>query len=148
MKSDGNTLLLAAALSCSLAALAHLGCIVFGGDCYRFLGAGEQMAQMADQGLWYPTMVTSTIVAVLLIWTLYALSGAGVIRRLPLTRYILIAIAAVFLARGAAFVSLMPLFPENSLTFWIVSSGICLFIGGLFSVGTFQQWSSLGSRVA
>ena len=37
---------------------------------------------------------------------------------------------------------------RQRLTFWIVSSGICLFIGGLFSVGTFQQWSSLGSRVA
>ena len=40
----------------------------------------------------------------------------------------------------------MPIFPENSLTFWLISSGICLFIGGLFAVGTWQQWAVLGDR--
>jgi hypothetical protein len=42
----------------------------------------------------------------------------------------------------------MPMFPENGLTFWLVSSTICLFIGGLFAVGTFQQWSFLGGKNA
>ena len=101
----------------------HLGCIVFGGDWYRFLGAGEQMARMAEQGLWYPTIMTSGIVVVLLIWALYALSGAGAIKRLPLTRLALVVITAIFLLRGVSFVGLMPLFPENSVTFWLVSSG-------------------------
>tara|TARA_B100000700_G_scaffold35389_1_gene34374 strand:- start:441 stop:569 length:129 start_codon:yes stop_codon:yes gene_type:complete len=40
----------------------------------------------------------------------------------------------------------MPIFPENSLTFWLISSGICLFIGSLFAVGTWQQWAVLGGR--
>ena len=34
----------------AIAALAHLGCIIFGGDWYRFFGAGEQMARMAEAG--------------------------------------------------------------------------------------------------
>jgi TRAP-type C4-dicarboxylate transport system permease small subunit len=42
----------------------------------------------------------------------------------------------------------MPMFPENSLTFWLISSGICLFIGGLFAVGSWQQWSVLGGKNA
>lgn len=86
MRSASNKYLLAAAICCFVAALAHLGCIVFGGDWYRFFGAGEQMARMAEQGLWYPTIVTSIIVLVLLIWAFYGLSGAGAIKRLPLTK--------------------------------------------------------------
>ncbi|WP_347332942.1 hypothetical protein [Marinimicrobium locisalis] len=146
MSSNSNKFLLAAALLCAIAALAHAGCIVFGGDWYRFFGAGEQMAQMAEQGLWHPTIVTSGIVLILSIWALYALSGAGAIRRLPLMRLALVLITGIFLLRGVSFVSLMPMFPENSLTFWLVSSAICLLIGGLFAVGTFQQWSKLSSR--
>jgi len=148
VNSEGNKLLIAAALSCFMAAFAHIGCIVFGGDWYRFFGAGEEMARMAEQGLWYPTILTSGIVGILLVWGFYGLSGAGVIKRLPLTRLALIVIAGVFLFRGVSFVGLMPLFPENSLTFWVVSSAICLSIGILFAAGAFQQWSNLGRKNA
>ena len=148
MHSASNKYLLAAAICCFAAALGHFGCILFGGDWYRFFGAGEQMARMAEQGLWYPTIVTSAIVLVLLVWAFYGLSGAGVIKRLPLTKFALILIAGIFLLRGVSFVGLMPMFPENSLTFWLISSGICLFIGGLFAVGSWHQWPVLGGKNA
>lgn len=146
MTSDSNKYLITAALCCVVAALAHVGCIVFGADWYRFFGAGEEMAQMAEQGLWYPAIATSVIVLILLIWALYGLSGAGIIKRLPFTRLALVAIAGIFIFRGVSFVGLIPMFPENSLTFWLISSGICLFIGGLFAIGSLQQWSKLGSQ--
>ena len=57
------------------------------------------------------------------------LVGAGAIKRLPLTKLALILITGIFLLRGVSFVGLMPMFPENSLTFWLISSGMCLFIG-------------------
>ncbi|WP_375056082.1 hypothetical protein [Zobellella sp. DQSA1] len=148
MNSESNKYLLAAAACCAVAALAHVGCIVFGADWYRFFGAGEQMVQMAEQGLWYPTMVTSAIILILFIWALYGLSGSGAIKRLPLTRLALVVITGIFIFRGVSFIGLMPIFPENSLTFWLISSGICLFIGGLFAVGSWQQWSKLGSKNA
>lgn len=148
MHSATNKYLLVAAIFCVAAALAHLGCIVFGADWYRFFGAGEQMARMAEQGLWYPTMVTLLIVLVLMVWALYGLSGAGVIKRLPLTKLALVLITSVFLIRSVSFVGLMPMFPESSLTFWLVSSGICFIIGGLFAVGSWQQWSALGGKPA
>lgn len=146
MQAVTNKYLLAAAGCCFIAALAHLGCIAFGGDWYRFFGAGEQMAVMAEQGLWYPALVTSIIVLVLLVWALYALSGAGAIRPLPLTKLALFLISSIFLLRGVAFVGLMPMFPENSLAFWLISSGTCLVIGSLFAVGTWQQWPVLGRQ--
>ncbi|ALS98086.1 hypothetical protein [Lacimicrobium alkaliphilum] len=148
MQSDKNTLLIIGAICSFAAALAHLGCIVFGGDWYRFFGAGEQMASMAEQGLWYPTIVTSVLVVVLLVWSLYALSGARVITRLPLLRSGLCAISAIYLIRGVAFIWLMPMFPENSLTFWLVSSGVCLTIGLLYALGTYQVWESRTAAMA
>lgn len=148
MTTTNNTSLIWAGLCCGIAALAHLGCIVFGGDWYRFFGAGEQMAVMAEQGLWYPTIVTSAIVVVLSLWALYALSGARVILRLPLLRVGLCVIASIFLLRGIGFVMLMPHFPDNSLVFWLVSSGICVGIGVLFLLGTVQSWSTLSAQNA
>ncbi|MEN3157300.1 hypothetical protein ABC502_02835 [Alkalimonas sp. NCh-2] len=142
LKATNYWLLMAAAGS-FLAALAHLGCIVFGGDWYRFFGAGEQMALMAEAGHWQPAVVTSGIVLVLLIWSAYALSGAGVIRRLPLLRTGLLLIGAVLLMRGLGFVVLMPQFPDNSLMFWLVSSGICLVLAAGYLVGLKLQWPTL-----
>ena len=148
MPPTKNKFLITAAICTTLAALAHIGCIIFGADWYRFFGAGEQMARMAEAGHWYPAVVTSVIVIFLAIWSLYALSGAGVIRRLPLLRLALCLIAGIFLIRGISFVVLMPMFPENSVMFWLVSSGICLFIGILYAVGTYQRWVELSNRSA
>ncbi|GAA4903446.1 hypothetical protein [Ferrimonas pelagia] len=50
MATQGRFLLITAGWCTVLVALLHLGCIVFGGDWYRALGAGEQMAQMAERG--------------------------------------------------------------------------------------------------
>ena len=144
-RNKNHYLMLGASLTV-VAALAHLGCIVFGGDWYRFLGAGEQMAVLAEQGHWYPTAVTLVIVFVLSLWAIYGYSGANVIVRLPLLRTALCLISAIYLIRGIAFVVIVPFFPGNTLLFWIVSSGICFGIGCLYALGTYQQWNSLGSK--
>jgi hypothetical protein len=141
-----NRFLLAGSAASAAAALVHFGCIVFGAPWFRFLGAGEGMARMAERGEPYPTLMAASIGAVLSIWALYALSGAGVVRRLPLLRTALCAITAVYLLRGVAFVPLQPLFPGNSLTFWLLSSGICLAIGMVHAIGLRQRWRELGAR--
>ncbi len=148
MQTNPNKFLLAAALCCGLAALAHAGCILFGAAWYRFFGAGEQMALLAEQGHWYPVVVTLVITLLLLVWACYALSGAGAIRRLPLTRLALVLISTILLLRGLAFVWLMPLLPENSLLFWLISSMICLLMGTLFAAGSWQQWPKLSAKTA
>ena len=135
-----NRFLLAGAALSALAAMAHLGCIVFGAAWYRALGAGERMARMAEAGHPSPTLITLAITAMLALWAAYALSGAGVIRRLPLRRTVLCAITAVYLLRGLAFMVIVPWFPGNSTTFWIVSSAICLGIGAVHLIGVRQAW--------
>ena len=143
MKNPRNPFLIAGGTMSALAALLHLGCIVFGAPWYRFLGAGERMAQMDLAGHWYPTVATLVITAILLVWSLYAFSGAGAIRKLPLTRVALCAITGVYLLRGVAFAPLLEHFPGNSTTFWIVSSGICLVMGVVHFIGLRQVWSRL-----
>lgn len=142
---QNNKWLIGAAICSGVAALLHLGCIVFGGDWYRFFGAGEQMAQMAEAGDIYPTIVTLVIVSLLTVWSLYALSGAGIILRLPFLRLALCVIAAIYLLRGISFIPLMPMFPENSITFWVVSSTTCLVFGLLYALGVRQSWTYLGN---
>ena len=106
------------------------------------------MAQMAEAGHIYPAMVTLVISTLLTIWSLYALSGAGVILKLPLLRLALCLIAAIYLMRGIAFIPLMPMFPENSLTFWVVSSTICFVFGLLYALGICQSWAYIGKKHA
>ena len=146
--SRPNKLLILGALFSAVAALAHLGCIIFGGDWYRFFGAGEQMAKMAEAGEPHPTIVTSILVFILSSWSVYGLSGAKLITKLPLLRTALVLISSIYVLRGVAFVALMPMFPENSITFWVVSSVICLSIGMLYSIGTYQSWSTLSVKHA
>ncbi|MCY1291763.1 hypothetical protein D9M68_374120 [compost metagenome] len=143
MGSTGNSYLLVGAALSAIAALLHLGAIAFGASWYRFLGAGEHMARMAAAGRLYPTVVTLAVAAVLLVWALYALSGAGVIGRLPFLRFALCAITGIYLLRAVAFIPLMSLIPGNSLRFWLVSSAICLVFGIVHLLGVRQAWPHL-----
>ena len=143
MRSTPDRFLIAGASLSALAALLHLGCIAFGGPWYRALGAGERMARMAEAGHWYPTAAALVIAGVLLVWAAYALSGAGAIRKLPLTRLALCLITGVYLLRGIAFPVLMPYFPGNSTAVWIASSATCLVIGGLHLTGLRRVWHHL-----
>ena len=138
-----NPYLVAGGISSALAALLHLGCAVFGASWYRFFGAGERMAQMAAAGHWYPPVAAVVIAGILSIWSLYAFSGAGVIRRLPLLRWGLCAITGIYVLRGIGFVAIVANFPGNSATFWIVSSAICLAIGIVHLEGVKTGWQQL-----
>lgn len=134
-----NPLLLAAAALSAIAALLHVGCILFGPPWYRFFGAGEQMARLAAAGSPVPALITAGIATLLALWAAYALSGAGVIRRFPLLRPALFTIAGIYLLRGLAGLALAAFAPgERSVAFWCWSSLICLGIGALYLAGTRQ----------
>ena len=144
-----NPFLLASAALSAIAALLHVGCIIFGPSWYRFFGAGERLAQLAAAGSAVPTVMTAGIAAVLSLWAAYALSGAGIIARLPFIRVALCAIAGIYLVRGAAGLVFAAVAPgERSVAFWVWSSLICLGVGALYLVGTSQVWAALSRRAA
>jgi hypothetical protein len=135
-------LCIGAALSAIVAVL-HIGCIYFGATWYRFMGAGEKMATLAERGSVQPTIITSFIVLVFAIWSIYALSGAGVINQLPLLRWVLSAVTAIYLLRGVAgfFLYINPL--GRTPEFWLWSSGICLALGLIHMMGLKQVWAQI-----
>lgn len=138
-----NDALIAGAVLSALAALLHVGCIVYGAPWYRFFGAGEHMARMAEAGHWRPTIITSAIALVLALWALYALSGAQVIRPLPLLRPALCVITGVYMLRGLAVVPVALFMPARNTTFLWWSSLMCLAFGIVHFVGLRQAWTRL-----
>lgn len=135
MRDAGEIAFIIGAFLSAAAAVAHLACIALGAPAYRFMGAGERMARSVEAGKLRPTLVTSAISGVLLLWAAYALGGAGVIQPLPFSSIVLPAICVIYLARALGFPLLRSSFPENSQRFWLVSSGICLVMGLAYLYG-------------
>ncbi len=133
----GRDMLLIAALLTALAALAHLGCIVFGAPWYRFMGAGERMARMAEAGSPRPALITAVITLVLLVWTMYALSGAGWLAPLPFLQPVLWTVSALLMLRALGGFVLAAVAPgANGWRFWIWSSALCLLLAISYTLGT------------
>lgn len=143
MEKYGQSLLVAGAVLSAIGALLHLACIYFGASWYRFFGAGEKMAAMAEAGDPRAALLTLGIVAVLSVWSLYALSGAGVIGRLPLLRTGLLVITTIYIVRGLAVLPMYVLAREQATPFWWWSSAICLGFGLVHAQGLRLVWRTL-----
>ena len=81
-----------------LIAVLHLA-LVFKPQWYRHFGADE-LVQLHEQGSSFTVLVTIGLALMFAAWGAYALSGAGVIRRLPLLQTVLIAIGVIYVLRG------------------------------------------------
>lgn len=138
-----NRFLLCGAALSALVAILHIGCIIFGAPWYRFFGAGEHMAILADKGSLQPTFITSFIVIVLFTWSFYALSGAGAIVKLPLLKWALCTITIIYLMRGITGFFLINNPLGRSPEFWLWSSVICLSFGIVHLIGLKQAWQTL-----
>jgi hypothetical protein len=101
------------------------------------------MARAAERGSSAPALVTLAIAAVLALWALYAFSGAGIVRRLPLLRTALILISAVYLVRAFALLPVLILRPELVDSFAVASSLVVLAYGLAYSIGTWKGWPAL-----
>ena len=152
VRLNGNTQLKIAASLSFIAALLHVAIIFGGPEWYRFFGAGEGMAKLAESGSTQPTVITLSIAVTLSVWGLYALSGAGVVFKLPLLKLALCFITAIFLLRGIAgfilpFITNHPTITQNSVTFWLVSSAICCVFGVFYFLGTKNSWQCISRNV-
>ncbi len=139
----GSPWLLTGGVLSGIAALLHLGCIAGGPSWYRFFGAGERMARLAERGSSQPAIITIAIALMLVTWSIYALSGAGLIPRLPLLRTALVIICAIYLLRAAALPLMLARMPDRGTTFLVVSSLIVLVFGLVHLIGIVTSWTSL-----
>lgn len=137
-----NPWLAAAGGLSAAAAAAHLAIIVGGPRWYDFFGAGPRMVRLAEQGSPTAALITLSIAAVLAIWAAYAVSGAGLIPRLPLLKLALLAISAVYLVRALGYIPLLAATGAPVGTFAWVSSAIVLVYAVVHITGTVQLWRS------
>ncbi len=139
-----------AGLSSAFIALLHVVIIFLGAPAYRYFGAGEEMAHLAEQGSPTPTVVTAVLTAVFATWAAYAFSGAGTIGRLPLLRTGLITIGTIYTLRGLLLGPQVVWFlsgyradvPPRQLVFSLVA----LVTGLAYLVGAKQTWADRVQR--
>ena len=143
-----NRWLVAGGVLSAAAALLHLAIIVGGPDWYRSFRAGEGIARAAERGEARPALIATGIAAVLLLWSAYAISGSGLIRRLPLLRTALVAISAIYLTRGLIPLPLLIVEPELVDSFVLWSSLVVLAYVLAYAIGTWTQWPRLGRRAS
>ena len=140
MQLNGKALLaLGAACSFSIA-LVHIVIVVIGAPAYRYFGAA-QLSYLALQGSLIPPVETLLLAAVFAVCGFYALSGAGLLRRLPLLRPALLAIGGVYALRGMIVILDIirlfrgPIYPFRQTVF----SALALAIGVIYLAGTLRQ---------
>jgi hypothetical protein len=105
------------------------------------------MATAAEQGAWFPPLITLGIAAILAVWAAYAFSAAGIGVRLPLTRTALVLISGVLVLRAAAFFVRSRWRLDLSFNFMLWSSVTVLVLAAFFAIGTWKAWPYL-SRAA
>lgn len=132
-------------------ALLHIAIILGGADWYRASGAGEGLAVLAESGSLYPAFLGSILTSIFFGWSIYALSGAGLIRRLPFLKAALIAIALLCTVRGL-YGFVIPIIIQSEYViklgtaFWLYSSAIWLAIGLCYAAGLRKNWQYLSSQ--
>lgn len=140
---------------CFIVSVLHVAIIFGGPDWYRFFGAGEGMAQLAEQGSRLPAIVTAMIALLLCLVGIYGLSGAKVLPRLPLLKVVLWLISLAFLARGLFGIPLVVFVDdpylkelESRMIFMVITSFISICIGICYLCGVTKIWSEgkLGNR--
>ncbi|HEY0599972.1 hypothetical protein [Brevundimonas sp.] len=132
-------LVMAGALNAA-ASVAHLAIIAGGPRWYEFFGAGPRMVSLAEQGSPKATLITLAIAGVLAVWSAYALSGAGLIPRLPLLKLALAAISAVYLLRAVGYIPALYATGVPVGVFAWISSAIVLVYAVAHILGTLQLW--------
>jgi hypothetical protein len=126
----GILFLVLAALIAFGTAVAHLSCIYFGPSCYSLQMAPAFVVEWAQEGSYLAPLAAVFVSSVFVVIGLYALSGAGLIRQLPLLKLGLYTIAAVCLIRGLLGMQLW-LRHQEKIDISIFYAGVVWFVAGL-----------------
>jgi len=127
-----NFLLAGSVMSFGIALL-HLVIIFIGANAYRYFGAGEEMAALAENGSLQPALITFAITILFSLFGLYGLSGANVFKRLPFLKWILLVIGSVYALRGLAVIGeIIMMFENPGYPFRMIIFSLVSLVTGLF----------------
>lgn len=116
--------------------LIHVLAIVGGPSWFAFFGAPPAIVRSAEAGTWLAPVGSLLIAAAMGLCGLYAASALGWVRRLPLLRFGLAAMAMVCLVRALALIPLGLWRPALLSTFEIVAA----LVWGLAGIGLAQSF--------
>ena len=143
MKISKRLLVIAGILSFAVALFQVV--ITFSPSWSRYFGAPEELVSSI------PLLYTAGFIAALFfgVFGLYAISGAGYMRPLPLLRWGLFGIGCLYLLRGLAVVPIVFMmagyiqFSEPVPSTGLASSLVSLFIGLVYLAGTIGNWKGM-----
>jgi hypothetical protein len=129
----------------------HIVIIFLGGSGYRYFGAGEQMARLAEAGNPKPAIITTGLTVLFLGVGFYALSAAGQLRPLPLTRWVALGVGVLYLLRGIlvgpqAWWAVQH--PDLVPLRFVLFSTVALLLGGICVYGVMLRWKELNPKMA
>ena len=111
---------------------------------FVYISAGQEsmLAQLAVQGSSPTTIATVALALIFAVWAIYAFSGAGLIRPLPLLRAALILISVIYLFRALAIFTEINMVMNQGYPFrFVVFSAISLIAGLFYLFGVLIQRS-------
>ncbi len=114
-------------------AAGHVIGLLWAWSFFRAVGIEHEMRELATQGAALPYIFTLLTAAAFLIFGLYALSGAGALRRLPLLRMGLVCIAVVYIYRATLYEGLAAVRDGDGTQ--IAFAAIALLIGLCYAIG-------------
>ena len=134
-----SKLLVSAGVIASASALWHLLCILGGPSWFEFARAPQQIIDSAQQGTLLAPIGTITVSSLMFACTVFAFSGAGLIRKVPLLKPALITISFICTSRALIAIPIM-ITPDGYDIWEIVASSVWLYVGVCFIVGTTEQY--------
>ncbi len=135
MNKSGVTLLVIAALIMGFTAIAHLSCIYFGPQCYSAQMAPPVIVESAKAKTLLAPLGTIFVSSIFLVLSAYALSGAGIVRKLPLLKLIVYGVGTLCIIRGILPIQLWLRHQEKVSEFVLVVGVAWLIVGLCFIVG-------------
>jgi hypothetical protein len=135
MKKSSTWLVYLAAIIALAGVVIHVGAVFGGPSWFAFFGAPPRVVASARAGTWLAPVGALVIATLMMVCAVYAGSALGLVRRVPLQRTTLAAIAAVCLIRALILPPLALKHPELWNIFE-VTSAIVWFVAGVgFAVG-------------
>jgi len=135
----GTLFLVLAALISTGTAIAHLSCLYFGPECYAVQMAPTFLVESAKNGTYLAPVLNIFVSTIFLIWGIYALSAARIIRKLPFVKLAIYAIATVCIIRGILPLQLWLRFPEKVNDVAIIVGIIWLMTGLFYLIGNIMR---------
>lgn len=126
----------------------HLAAIFGGADWYAYFGAPPVIVESARAGTWLAPVSCAVIAGLMGLCAAYACSALGVIRRLPLQRFMLGAMASVCLIRALILIPLAVNHPQLRNPFEIGAAIVWGLAGIGFAAGWMMATRSLGAPSA